>query len=194
VRFIALAIRGGNKLNTDPSLDSLDLWLSKLKGHYPSAVESKPGSGRIVRLCEASADLCNMFESATLEEEHRFELEERRRSDPAEKNVPIPDELVREVLGELYGIKPEEFTWDKAERDQPPTPETISSQLTRLREECRWTIEHLAEKIKLDVRSVERHLAGKTKPRTAHIGAYERVFSEALGRRVVIQNMPVKRR
>jgi hypothetical protein len=75
-----------------------------------------------------------------------------------------------------------------------PMAESVAAQINRLREECRWTVETLAERLRLDARSVERHLAGKTKPRLAHVGTYEPVFSKALGRTVVISQMPVKRR
>jgi hypothetical protein len=78
--------------------------------------------------------------------------------------------------------------------ERPPPSESIAEQLNRLRQECRWTVETLAEKLGLDTRSVERHLAGKTKPRLGHVGAYERVFSKAIGRTIVISQMPVKRR
>jgi hypothetical protein len=74
---------------------------------------------------------------------------------------------------------------------EPPVSESLPEQLNRLRRECRWTVDTLAEKVNLDVRTVQRHLAGSRKPRLAHIGAYERVFSKALDRVVLISEMPV---
>jgi hypothetical protein len=55
-----------------------------------------------------------------------------------------------------------------------------------MRKECNLTIERLAEKIKVDARSVERHLAGDSAPYARNISAYERVFSKLLNRQVVI--------
>src|SRR5208282_3489572 len=61
-------------------------------------------------------------------------------------------------------------------------------QLHSLREECRWTVEELANKTRLSVRSVHRHLAGKP-PLDRNITAYERAFSKQLKRQVVINKM-----
>lgn len=69
---------------------------------------------------------------------------------------------------------------------------SVASQIEQLRVECRLTVEQLADKMKLEPRSVYRHLAG-TKPRIGHLGAYENVFSELLGRKVVISDTSAKR-
>src|SRR5206468_1939577 len=50
--------------------------------------------------------------------------------------------------------------------------ETIATQLGRLREESRLTVERLSVELRINKRSVERHLAGKTIPRIGQIGAY----------------------
>jgi hypothetical protein len=65
--------------------------------------------------------------------------------------------------------------------------ETVASQINRLREECHLTLEELAEKISLEVRSVQRHLAGQTIPYARNIRRYEREFSKLLNRQVVIR-------
>jgi len=69
-------------------------------------------------------------------------------------------------------------------------PETVSTQISRLREECHLTEEELAEKIDMDIRSVQRHLAGKVVPYARHLRIYERVFSKILNRQIVIRKMP----
>lgn len=71
-----------------------------------------------------------------------------------------------------------------------PLEETLPAQIHRLREECRWSVETLAGAVDLDLRTVTRHLSGKTKPHLRNISAYERAFSKALNRRVVIKKMP----
>jgi DNA-binding transcriptional regulator YiaG len=68
--------------------------------------------------------------------------------------------------------------------------ETVAKQIQRLRTESNLTVDQLAEKVGLDVRNVTRHISGKTKPRLSNLAAYERVFSEALGRKVTIKKMP----
>jgi len=73
---------------------------------------------------------------------------------------------------------------------QPSKHETVGEQINRLRNECNLTIEQLAEKIKVNARSVERHLAGDSVPYARNISAYERVFSKLLNRQVVIKKMP----
>jgi len=72
--------------------------------------------------------------------------------------------------------------------------ESVSDQLARLRVEARLTVEQLAERMKLAPRSVERHLSGQTSPRLPHLAAYERIFSEVLGRKIVVTKTPGKRR
>ena len=66
-----------------------------------------------------------------------------------------------------------------------PTP--IKDQLELLREECRITVEKLAEGIGLDPRSVYRHLSGEAAPRARQIGAYEKLFSKRLSRSVRLE-------
>src|SRR5271166_4713483 len=60
----------------------------------------------------------------------------------------------------------------------------LSQQIRQLMEDCRLTAEELAEAIDLDPRNVYRHLAGKSGLRNSTIGAYEKFFSEKLGRHV----------
>lgn len=68
--------------------------------------------------------------------------------------------------------------------------ETIGSQIRRLREECRWTIEELAEAIGIDERTVRRHESAEAKPQPRVLGSYERVFSKKLERKIVIGKTP----
>ncbi|HXJ96846.1 MAG TPA: helix-turn-helix transcriptional regulator, partial [Terriglobia bacterium] len=68
--------------------------------------------------------------------------------------------------------------------------QSVASQLTLLKEECHLTAEELAELTEMDVRSVQRHLAGDTGPRGRHLRKYEKVFSKLLNRHVVISTMP----
>ncbi|MGA2356128.1 MAG: helix-turn-helix transcriptional regulator [Terriglobales bacterium] len=74
-----------------------------------------------------------------------------------------------------------------------PPPETIADQLERLRGECNWTHERLAEAVNLDVSSVTRHLAGNATPQLGNIARYEHAFSKHLKRQVLIKKTPRKR-
>lgn len=129
----------------------------------------------------------------------------------------IPETLVRTVLAQQYGIKPEEVTPLQINmavasllpyypaitvasisaiekfRVIEPRIESVGAQLTRLREECRLTIEDLADLVKIDRTNVYRHLASKSIPHLRKIGVYERVFSKILKRKVVIEKTPRKR-
>jgi hypothetical protein len=67
-----------------------------------------------------------------------------------------------------------------------PKPETIGQQINRLREECRLSVEELAEEVQLETRSVQRHIADVHIPHNRHLRAYERTFSKLLNRQVVI--------
>lgn len=77
---------------------------------------------------------------------------------------------------------------------QPSTPsETIAAQLQRLRIECNWTIEKLAEKTRFDEKTVKRHLSGRANPRLGNVAKYKIAFSKELKREVVIAKTPPKR-
>lgn len=77
---------------------------------------------------------------------------------------------------------------ERPARETQPS-ESIAEQLSRLRAECRWTEEQLAEKIGVAARTVQRHLSDKSTPYARHISAYERAFSKHLVRKVVINKM-----
>jgi hypothetical protein len=68
--------------------------------------------------------------------------------------------------------------------------DSVGAQINRLREECHLTEEELAEKIEMDIRSVQRHLTNETTPYARHLRVYERMFSNLLKRQVVIRKMP----
>ena len=72
----------------------------------------------------------------------------------------------------------------------PPSPaksvDSIGAQINRLREECRFSVEELAEEVELETRSVQRHIADVHIPHNRHLRAYERTFSKLLNRQVVI--------
>jgi hypothetical protein len=90
------------------------------------------------------------------------------------------------------------FPEEKATRSKPSTipdtpakkPDTLGAQINRLREECRLTEEELAEKVDMDIRSVQRHLANEVIPYARNLLVYERVFSKLLNRQIVIRKMP----
>ena len=71
---------------------------------------------------------------------------------------------------------------------------TVGDQIRRLREECRWTLPELAEEVNLDERTISRHESGESKPYARNISKYERVFSKRLSRKVLIDNLPSRRR
>lgn len=77
----------------------------------------------------------------------------------------------------------------------PPsqTGQTTAQQIEQLRQQCRLTVEDLAEELAVDPRSVFRHLSGESIPRSRHIAAYERVFSDRLKTKVVINQTSGKR-
>lgn len=68
-----------------------------------------------------------------------------------------------------------------------PQQESIADQIRQLRRESALTVDEIASALDVDARSINRHLAGKAKPRRAHIVAYEKLFSERLNRKVIIK-------
>jgi hypothetical protein len=78
----------------------------------------------------------------------------------------------------------------RMERAVPPltvTTPKVSQQLRKLLDECRMTAEQVAEQIRIDPRSVYRHLAGTSVPRPRQIASYEKAFSETLNKSIRIE-------
>src|ERR1700680_4967915 len=147
VQFETLATRAGIRLaGGSDSLTGLARWIDELIRSSPNDrplestgideegnEKSKMFSGMIMRLCEASADLCNIFESRALEMEETAAEEERQRNDPRNwpplvqelkaiesiKNLyatppkEISEVLVRSLIAQRTGIKPEDVPWSQ---------------------------------------------------------------------------------
>lgn len=163
--FQSLAERGAVLLGQAAGPTAMFYWLDLLKEspYYYVINHRVEQSGVVEHVCAASAAQCYKLETLAL----------ARAKSPQELEVAPP-------------IAPTaQYESHKAE--------TIAEQIERLREECRLTIEELAEELRIESRSVYRHLSGQAIPRTGHIGAYERVFSERLGRKVLISKTSGKR-
>jgi ribosome-binding protein aMBF1 (putative translation factor) len=61
---------------------------------------------------------------------------------------------------------------------------TFGAAIDRLRRECGWSLEMLAEKVSFDRTTVIRHVSGKAKPRVTTIKAYADIFTAALSRSI----------
>jgi DNA-binding XRE family transcriptional regulator len=70
---------------------------------------------------------------------------------------------------------------DSGKRSQEPT---AGESIKELREECRMTVEQLAEAVKMSARSVERHESGDSAIRLSNLREYESVFSKKLNRTI----------
>lgn len=77
-----------------------------------------------------------------------------------------------------------------AEAPSPASEKSLGKQIKQLREECRLTIEDLAAVLHVDRRSVVRHISGKNTPTKRHVAAYEKKFSESLGRAIRLKTSP----
>jgi DNA-binding transcriptional ArsR family regulator len=74
----------------------------------------------------------------------------------------------------------------------PKASEPLAEQIKRLKDECDITAEEIAEALGVVPRSIWKHLAGTTVPRRGHLVAYERLFTERLGRSVTFQKVSKK--
>jgi|ERR1035441_8372677 hypothetical protein len=177
MEFTILALRAGRVLEPNAA-KPVAAWLDALKRHNPPSLRVVDKSrdigvfspeGKEVRWVAGELhNLCTASAEFCKALELGAILQTEARAD-LEKRKPIP------VIIERI--------------------DTIAEQLRRLRLEARLTVEALTVALgDIDQRNVERHLSGETIPRIGNIGAYERVFSNALQRKVVISRMPVKRR
>ncbi|MGA3028426.1 MAG: helix-turn-helix transcriptional regulator [Bryobacteraceae bacterium] len=146
---------------------------------HPDGIDVKVPNGEIKRVCEAAADYC---EKKLPEDERDAIIKaamERREQRSYEAFRPH---------AELEAVRP-------INQVQPlPDTETTASQIERLRQECRWTEEKLAEATELDPTTVSRHIRGQMQPSLRNLGRYEKTFSKELSRKVVIRKTPRKRR
>ncbi len=145
-RFEPLARRCGTKL--DSTRDSLHVWLNAMKTegrwteHEVHSNLNELGETIdnpiliacwIVRLCQSSADYCNILEARAIESERLATEEEKRKNDPTNwpeivqqyevfKSIKglisgphekIPEDVLRNLVAQQDGITPEEVTFDR---------------------------------------------------------------------------------
>ena len=196
--FEALARRAGSGIAGEKTYDLLSAWLDALIREHlglaqmksvvllnpDKSVRTRIDTGHITGVCEASANLCKILESRTLQSE--FEQKKRKHRN-IQGLVHRRFEAMRQDMKSRTG-EPKQLP------EIPPQlgaveseTESVGKQLNRLREECRLTAEELAELIDIETRSVQRHLAGHSIPYDRHLRAYEREFSKLLNRKVVVR-------
>ncbi len=75
-----------------------------------------------------------------------------------------------------------------------PLTRSIAQQIKDLQDESRMTAEAMAESIRLDPRNVFRHLSGDSTPRAKNIAAYEKLFTDKLGRPIRLETSGKRQR
>lgn len=116
--------------------------------------------------------------------------------------IPDIENHLRTVLSEIRsqyerGIAPSQrgaavaslFSEVPTQSDNQPSQESLAEQIKRLKDECDITAEEIAEALGVVPRSIFKHLAGKTVPRRGHLTAYERLFTDRLGRSVTLRKV-----
>src|ERR1017187_437152 len=189
MEFTTLAFRATQKLEPH-AVNPLAAWLDALKRHSPPSLKvvdksrdigvlSSEGkeirwiAGELHNLCTASADFCKALElGALLQDKAGADLKERELNEPANALVDGGVALIT----------------------TPERAETIGQQIERLRIECRLSAEELAEAVALNPTNKSRHETGTSTPSLRHLGAYDRVFSRLLERKIVIYKTLRKRR
>jgi hypothetical protein len=182
--------------------------LYRLGEHRPPAFENVPQNELTVRFGEYmvtewyKADIIQRLNSRII----YWRAEALSPAVPSVEGRPTPDPMAWRMAARAIAADEamraraqQEIgrTRSLAQTDETPTSESAESigvQIDRLREECRWGLERLAEAVDLDPTSVSRHLSDKAVPHLKHIGRYEKVFSNELNRKVLIQKTPRKRR
>lgn len=195
-------------LGYQPGPQTLFFWLDLLRANSPNYIATphtrtrdgvtvEDDAGIVQSVCLASEEYCFKLETEYIADRPLRESRERSKglSDIVRfrltgGTIETPGPLPLTSL--IPAQRPERPAPVAASQEQP---KTVAEQLTRLRAESRLTVEALTDALgDIDQRNVERHLSGETVPRIGNIGAYERVFSNALKRKIVISIMPVKRR
>jgi hypothetical protein len=167
LQFVPLAKRGARELPYSVTRDLLSTWLDAVKEHVPGG----PKIGAVitggVRMDESSGTILQICYRST----------------------DLCSILESQALEAEYEAPLSLSPTPPAALPESHKAETTGEQINRFRQKCRLTIEQLAEKIGVDRRTVERHIADKTVPYSRHISAYERVFSKIMKTQVVISKM-----
>lgn len=174
VHFEALARRAALALPEPRHPDLLFTWLESLvrRGHARfdrefvgtstiGAVTVKSITATLYKLPRHSTDYCKILESEALQREFDG------KHDSGAKPVALREQTSPKAANE-----------------------TLGQQIHRLRRECNWTIERLATKAGLDETTVKRHLSGKQVPHPSTVIRYQRAFSQALRKEIVISQTP----
>jgi hypothetical protein len=185
-RFDLKATEAGIALGLPGIASPMDFWLHRLyrflregKSSFLSGADDD--FGIIMRLCEASSIYCAYLQREWLEKTnlgHEGFLRTR-----------IEDTLSKQQRIDLLARGGELIT-EGEHRIDTPYPSSIAAQLQELRTESRWTFDELAAKVGLDIRTVQRHVAGTSVPYSRHLTAYEAAFSKHLKKQVVIRKLP----
>lgn len=192
-QLLSLAKFAGHQLDPD-SADPLRVWLNKLKDTRPShemdtrEFTQADGSeisyeyGTLKELRNACANICDQLELVAMVAGVHPEA-----ARPQGINIV---RRAKQQLGQLLGQRSSDSsTQERPDVQDQKKKETIGAQIKRLRDECRWTLEELAEAIDNNERTVRRHEADEVAPYARTIRAYERVFSKRLERKIVISKM-----
>lgn len=167
------AERGAVLLGEPPGPATLEYWLDRLRlysPHYQPSDKEKYEIGFIRRVCLASQEYCFKLDTEYIAE---------RRS----------DELQQAVLAALVASPDRATSPSHGSRRNSTPAETIAQQIERLRVECDWKLEVLAEMADISVRTAQRHVSGVTKPSARLLARYERIFSKQLKIKVVIEKL-----
>jgi hypothetical protein len=197
--FGLAAERAAVLLGQQPGPGTFEFWLERLKRESPNykhkgisryATNGGPDiegeMGVVVQVCGASADQCYRLESAAIARE------------TPKWRVIGPSEETRAMQALASELRFQRFATGRLEpaiEHSPPHAHnrSVADQLQTLRNEARLTVEQLAERVRIQPRSVWRHLSGTASPRIGNLGAYERAFTNLLKRKVVIGNTSEKR-
>lgn len=98
---------------------------------------------------------------------------------------PLSESLDQELRQRL-------FSWVgrfRQPKPQLPPGKVLASNLDRLRRECRWTWENLADEAKLHRSTVFDHLSGGVFPRKNALQSYASTFSRFLGRPILSDDL-----
>ena len=175
--FEALARRAAMRLPERESADLLAAWLEALakgSGARPDKEimgTNVEGTKRVESVTKSyyklpviSATYCQMLESAAIQTEF--------------------DNLSGHAV---VLSSPGERRFQSVVATNLPRNKSAAEQIQELRDECRWSMEKLAEKTGFDVRTVRRHLSGEAQPRLNNLAIYETAFSKELKRKIVVK-------
>ena len=182
-RFDIWADRGINVIRSKGSIRNYERWLLDYANAWIQLMGAEIAKERAAGRSDAPGDqfLAELKSRLTARFEH-WRAEVR-------KWVAEWEDYIRKVQPATATADPPDILDVKDGSPSVAQKSALARNIERFRQECGWTVDALAEKVRVDRTSVLDHLNKGVRPRPGLLKAYADAFSDALGRTITIADL-----